>query len=105
MRDDPRMALDPDGPGTDDVPGPSSSNSVSGEVHGSVTRIGVVRGETRRRCRPRRPARPTCSALPAEAVRLLPTTPEALEAIIAEPAAVARPEDPLGGGPRGATPD
>ncbi|KOX21383.1 hypothetical protein ADK67_27160 [Saccharothrix sp. NRRL B-16348] len=39
------MALDSEGPGTRDVPGPSTSNSVSGTVHGPVAQIGVVHGD------------------------------------------------------------
>ncbi|WP_367132510.1 hypothetical protein [Saccharothrix sp. HUAS TT1] len=39
------MALDPEGPGTRDVPGLSSSNSASGTVHGSLAQIGVVHGD------------------------------------------------------------
>lgn len=39
------MALEREGPGTRDVPGPSTSNSVSGTVHGPVAQIGVVHGD------------------------------------------------------------
>ncbi|MEU4448470.1 hypothetical protein AB0K14_39775 [Actinosynnema sp. NPDC050801] len=44
------MALEPEGPGTPPVPGPSPSdpapsNSVTGTVHGPVSQIGVVHGD------------------------------------------------------------
>ncbi|TQM81232.1 hypothetical protein FHX81_3595 [Saccharothrix saharensis] len=39
------MALERERPGAPDAPGRSSSNSVSGTVHGPVAQIGVVRGD------------------------------------------------------------